>query len=152
MFAEYPCLSLGRAGGVFGADTQYFEYGTTARDTTEYQGVSGESFKFTPSSATYYIRQDFGPLGPCAASTGYTLSIYLKKSATFNGDVTISALNVDEEIVTGPTAASVTEDWAQYTIAIDAGDMPAAGVVLLRVRVRGTAGTVWADTVAVATT
>lgn len=141
-YGEGPTVVVQRLNGVAGADYQYFENGTTQRDSTTYHDAS-PSLKFSPTSATIYIRQDL--IGPGTADTDHTLGIYLMKSATFNGSVQLEAYNSTSRLVTGPTTAAVTDVWAQYTMTIAAADMPCDGTVMLRIRVRGTAGNVWAD-------
>lgn len=137
---EFPVVGMQYLNGVAGADYQFYEYGTSQRDDTTYN-TAAPSLKFTPTSATYYIRQDF--IGIAAAAQPYTLGIYLRKSATFNGSVVLEAYDSDGAMAAGPTTVTLTESFVQHTMLVPA--MTVGDTVTLRVRVRGTAGTVWAD-------
>lgn len=110
--------------------------------------------KFSPNTAyavgAAYCAEEF--VAVANADTAYTLSIYLKSAGSFNGAVYLEAYNSSGKLVTGPTLASVTTDWAQYSINVAAVDQLDGDTLTLMVKVYGTVGTVHADDFAIAAT
>lgn len=135
-------LSLVRTNGVDGVAVVYYEAGVAQRDDANYRTAGGSSWKWTPASATQHC-EDTLAIATVTADTAYTLGIYARKDGTFNGAVELLVYNSDGEIVSGPTAQVLTTDYAQYTLALAAADVPETGVARLAVRVTGTAGNVW---------
>lgn len=123
-----------------GDNRQYFEFGVTYRDTADAR--SGACFKFDPSNATYYIRQSF--FCPVSSGVERTVKIYMKDDAGFDGDV-VAALFFLGEKITGWTTWTMTTSYVEQDIVGASGAITEDGVIELRVKVRGTAGNVFAD-------
>jgi len=68
----------------------------------------------------------------------------MKDDAGFNGDV-VAALYFLGERITGWSTWSMTTDYVEQDIVGALGDITEDGVIELRVKVRGTAGNVFAD-------
>jgi len=138
-WAETPVVGIQSFKAV-GDDRQYFEYGMTYRDTTDAR--SGACLKFDPSSAIYYIRQSFF----CKAESGIaqTVKLYMKDDSSFNGDV-VAALYFLGERITGWSTWTMTTSYVEQSIVGALGDITEDGMLELRVKVRGTAGNVFAD-------
>jgi hypothetical protein len=123
--------------------TVIFEYGTITYDTTNQRGPSGGCLAWMPSNAT----RAFGmPVGFAKAPGGkdFTLSIYLKKSATFDGTVELR-LWTRAGWITEWTTVTPTTSYAQYSLTGVAADLPSETLVYLYMRVKGTAGAVYSD-------
>jgi len=125
------------------ADKAFCEDGILEHITgAEARGGSGDALRFDPSSATYYIAQSF--YYPADSGVGKTLKIYMKDDVSFNGDVQAAIYFLGKRI-TGWTAWAMTTNYIEQSIAAGAIDITEDGVLELRIRVRGTAGYVYAD-------
>lgn len=118
----------------------YYEYGESYRDIAEAR--SGACLKFDPSSATYYITQRFY----CKAENGITrtVKIYTKDDVAFNGDVQAALYFLGKKI-TGWTEWTMTTSYIEQSIEAASEDVTEDGILELRIKVRGTAGNVYAD-------
>ena len=121
----------------------YFYGGYTQDNTAEADGGSGKCLQFNPKSATYWIEQDF--VVPVAASTARTVSIKMKDDASFNGKVELE-LWYNGVLIVGPTEKTMTESYVAQEMTATAGQITSDGVLTLKVKVYGTAGCVYADT------
>ena len=121
----------------------YFYGGYTQDNTAEADGGSGKCLQFNPKSATYWIEQDFQV--PVTASTARTVSIKMKDDASFNGNVYLELWYMGE-CITGPTEKTMTTSYASQEMTAASGDISVDGVLTLKVKVYGTAGCVYADT------
>ena len=121
----------------------YFYGGYTQDNTAEADGGTGKCLQFNPKSATCWIEQDFDV--PVTASTARTVSIKMKDDADFNGTVELELWYLGVCIV-GPTTKTMTTSYAAQEMTASSGQITADGVLTLKVKVYGTAGAVYADT------
>lgn len=121
----------------------YFYGGYTQDNAAEADGGTGKCLQFNPKSATYWIEQDFQV--PVTAATARTIAIKMKDDASFNGSVYLELWYLGALIV-GPTAKTMTESYVSQEITASAGQITVDGVLTLKVKVYGTAGAVYADT------
>lgn len=121
----------------------YFYGGYTQDNTAEADGGSGKCIQFNPKSATYWIEQDFNV--PVTASTARTVAIKMKDDADFNGNVYLELWYMGVCIV-GPTEKTMTTNYVAQEMTATSGMITADGVLTLKVKVYGTAGCVYADT------
>ena len=121
----------------------YFFGGYTQDNTAEADGGSGKCLQFNPKSATYWIEQDFNV--PVTASTARTVSIKMKDDASFNGNVYLE-LWLNGVLIVGPTEKTMTTSYVAQEMTAAAVDIDTDGVLTLKVKVYGTAGAVYADT------
>lgn len=147
---EIPRIVSQGMNNIDGSNGSYYAVGSVVRtDTDGGYHTTAPGVIYTPTSENY-IRQEY-LLGPVATGQAYTVGVYLKKSAAFNGACLLELYNSDGTLIAGPTAQTLTEDWAQYTMAVSNSAITEANtMVTLRVRVRGTAGTVWLDDLSIA--
>jgi len=134
-------------GGTLGTNKAIYEYGVAQRNTA--QARSGDCVEFIPSSASFPI-VSYGPNDDwfvCSPSStaDLTAQLYICKSAGFNGTCELEAY-VNGALVTGPTTLTLTESYAAYTILVPTASIPEAmPIVSIRVKVKGTAGSVYVD-------
>ena len=121
----------------------YFYGGYTQDNTAEAEGGSGKCLQFNPKSATYWIEQDFNV--PVTAATARTVAIKMKDDASFNGTVELE-LWYNGVCIVGPTTKTMTTSYVAQEMTATAGQIAADGVLVLKVKVYGTAGAVYADT------
>jgi len=121
----------------------YFYGGYTQDNTAEADGGSGKCIQFNPKSATYWIEQDFNV--PVTSGVARTVSIKMKDDADFNGNVYLELWYLGVCIV-GPTEKTMTTSYAAQEMTASSGQITADGVLTLKVKVYGTAGAVYADT------
>ncbi|MDY6966705.1 MAG: NosD domain-containing protein [Halobacteriota archaeon] len=142
-YGDYPCAKC-QHFKTAGVNKCFFEYGTTERDTANARGGSGECLEYTPTSATYYINQSFFFIAD--SGVAQTLSAYLEKDSSFNGDVQ-GAIYFMGVKITGWTAItpSVADTYEQKSLVAAEGDITEDGVLELRIKVRGTAGNIYVD-------
>jgi len=137
-------VSLGESeSGGAARNRVYFYGGYTQDNAAEADGGTGKCLQFNPKSATYWIEQDF--VVPVTASTARTVAIKMKDDASFNGSVYLELWYLGVLIV-GPTAKTMTETYASQEMTATSGQITADGVLTLKVKVYGTAGAVYADT------
>ena len=125
----------------------YFYGGYTQDNTAEADGGSGKCLQFNPKNATYWIEQDFQV--PVTASTARTVSIKMKDDASFDGSVYLE-LWLNGVLIVGPTEKTMTTSYVAQEMTAAAGMITADGVLVLKVKVYGTAGAVYADTLSYA--
>ena len=121
----------------------YFYGGYTQDNTAEADGGSGKCIHFNPKSATYWIEQDF--VVPVSSGVARTVSIKMKDDASFNGSVELE-LWYNGVLIVGPTTKTMTTSYVAHEMTAAAGQIAADGVLVLKVKVYGTAGAVYADT------
>jgi len=121
----------------------YFYGGYTQDNTAEADGGSGKCLQFNPKNATYWIEQDFNV--PVTSGVARTVSIKMKDDASFDGTVELE-LWYKGVLIVGPTAKTMTTSYVAQEMTAAAGDIDADGVLVLKVKVYGTAGCVYADT------
>jgi len=121
----------------------YFYGGYTQDNTSEAEGGSGKCLQFNPKNASYWIEQDFNV--PVTASTARTVSLKMKDDSSFNGSVYLELWYLGVCIV-GPTEKTMTTSYAAQEMTATSGMITADGVLTLKVKVYGTAGCVYADT------
>ncbi len=121
----------------------YFYGGYTQDNTAEADGGSGKCIQFNPKSATYWIEQDFNV--PVTSGVARTVAIKMKDDASFNGSVELE-LWYNGVLIVGPTEKTMTESYVAQEMTAAAGQITADGVLVLKVKVYGTAGCVYADT------
>ena len=121
----------------------YFYGGYTQDNTAEADGGSGKCIQFNPKSATYWIEQDFNV--PVTSGVARTVSIKMKDDASFDGTVELELWYLGVCIV-GPTEKTMTTSYAAQEMTASSGQITADGVLTLKVKVYGTAGAVYADT------
>ena len=138
-------------GAVVGAHKQWVKtsgsssgYCTIGSDTTIFRTVS-PSVVFEPHDASGWGEQVFCVAAD--ANTARNISIYMRDDAAFNGSVEIEA-RFNGEVVAGPVAKVMTTSFVEQTITIPAVNIPEDGVIELFVKVKGTAGHVYADDLA----
>jgi len=121
----------------------YFYGGYTQDNTAEADGGSGKCLQFNPKNSAYWIEQDFQV--PVTASTARTVSIKMKDDASFDGTVELE-LWLNGVCIVGPTTKTMTTSYVAQEMTATAGQIAADGVLVLKVKVYGTAGAVYADT------
>ena len=121
----------------------YFYGGYTQDNTAEADGGSGKCLQFNPKSATYWIEQDFNV--PVTSGVARTVSIKMKDDASFDGTVELE-LWLNGVCIVGPTTKTMTTSYVAHEMTAAAGQIAADGVLVLKVKVYGTAGCVYADT------
>jgi len=121
----------------------YFYGGYTQDNSAEADGGSGKCLQFNPKSATYWIEQDFNV--PVTSGVARTVSIKMKDDASFDGTVELE-LWYKGVLIVGPTAKTMTTSYVAQEMTAAAGQITADGVLVLKVKVYGTAGAVYADT------
>ena len=121
----------------------YFYGGYTQDNTAETDGASGKCLQFNPKNATYWIEQDFNV--PVTSGVARTVSIKMKDDASFDGTVELE-LWYKGVLIVGPTAKTMTTSYVAQEMTAAAGQITADGVLVLKVKVYGTAGAVYADT------
>ena len=121
----------------------YFYGGYTQDNTAEADGGSGKCIQFNPKSATYWIEQDFNV--PVTSGVARTVSIKMKDDASFDGSVELE-LWYNGVLIVGPTTKTMTTSYVAQEMTATAGQIAADGVLVLKVKVYGTAGAVYADT------
>ena len=121
----------------------YFYGGYTQDNTAEADGGSGKCIQFNPKSATYWIEQDFNV--PVTSGVARTVSIKMKDDASFDGSVELE-LWYNGVLIVGPTTKTMTTSYVAQEMTATAGQITADGVLVLKVKVYGTAGAVYADT------
>ena len=89
------------------------------------------------------IEQDFQV--PVTASTVRTVSIKMKDDASFNGSVYLE-LWLNGVLIVGPTEKTMTTSYVAQEMTATAGQIATDGVLTLKIKVYGTAGAVYADT------
>lgn len=129
--------------GVAGDHRRYYQYGYIKRDTAEARGGSGECMQLAPSHASAKLTTDLSPV-PAAASVQKTVTVYLKKSATYNGNNPRIGLRFNGWIVAGMNNCAVTTDYQQFSINYTPSE---DGVLELVIDADGTAGSIYADDV-----
>ena len=141
-YHEFPICSFQRYQLTAGDNRSYFNYGITYRDTANAR--SGECLEYACTSASLYSSHSFF----FATESGYdsTLTAYIKKSATFDGDVQGAIYFLGEKI-TGWTAITPTanDTYEQKSLVASGASIIEVGVLELRIKVRGTAGGVYVD-------
>jgi len=121
----------------------YFYGGYTQDNTAEADGGTGKCLQFNPKNASYWIEQDFNV--PVTSGVARTVSIKMKDDASFDGTVELE-LWYKGVLIVGPTAKTMTTSYVAQEMTAAAGDIDADGVLVLKVKVYGTAGAVYADT------
>ena len=142
-----PALSIQDNNG--NGSINYFAFGQTTSDTASAR--SGTCLKWTPSSATEWIEHVFKL--KVATGTAYTVTFYLRKDSSFNGDIEAAIYNMGQEVIAYADKKPTSNDtYETKTISIANVDIIAAGIAELRIRVRGTAGNCFLDDISIATT
>ena len=137
-------VSIGESESGGAARNRVYLYGGYTQDNTaEADGGSGKCLQFNPKSATYWIEQDFNV--PVSSGVARTVSIKMKDDASFNGSVKLE-LWLDGVLIVGPTEKTMTTSYVAQTMTATAGQIAADGVLTLKIKVYGTAGAVYADT------
>ena len=146
-YGDLPAAKCQHFQSTAGDNRCFYQYGQTYRDTTDAR--STQCLKYDPSSAIYYIIQSF--FFRADSGVAQTLSAYIKKEATFNGDVQGAIYFMSEKII-GWTDITPTADdtYEQKSLVAALGDITEDGVLELRIKVRGTAGNVFVDDLATA--
>ena len=121
----------------------YFYGGYTQDNTAEADGSSGKCLQFNPKNSAYWIEQDFNV--PVTSGVARTVSIKMKDDASFNGSVELE-LWYNGVLIVGPTTKTMTTSYVAQEMTATAGQITADGVLVLKVKVYGTAGCVYADT------
>ncbi len=87
-------------------------------------------------------------IAPCIENRPLKLSIHLRKSVGFNGEVALGAYISRKEVVAPtPVSISATDVWEKHSITIPANKVHETGpVASLRVYVKGNVGNIWVDT------
>ena len=137
-------VSIGESESGGAARNRVYLYGGYTQDNTaEADGGSGKCLQFNPKSATYWIEQDFNV--PVSSGVARTVSIKMKDDASFNGSVKLE-LWLNGVLIVGPTTKTMTTSYVAQEMTATAGQIAADGVLVLKVKVYGTAGAVYADT------
>ena len=125
-----------------GNDFAYYSYGKIAADTTHAR--SGTCIAFTPNSATYYFQHIFKVVADKGMAR--TVTVYMKKDATFDGTVQASLWFMGVKIVDWVTW-TLTTDYVQQSITAASNLITEMGAIELRIKViKGTTATsVYAD-------
>ena len=138
---NYPYLSI-QWNNAKGTSKNYFYGGETYSNTA--QARSGKCLHYDPSSATVYMSHSFYFKATDATAT--TLSAYIKKMNSFNGDVSADCFFLGASLFGWtdwtPTNADTYE---QKTFSVTSGMITDDGVIEMRIRVRGTAGDIYVD-------
>lgn len=122
-----------------GDHRRYYRYGYTKRNTAASR--SGDCLELIPSDATGKLQIFLGKF-LCTASVQLTLSVYMKKSADYNGNNPRIGVIQDMEFIADLTVCAITESYVQYTInATPAYD----GAVELYIDCDGTVGSIYID-------
>jgi hypothetical protein len=141
MLAENPVIGISHYQTA-GVNKCYFMSGTSQSNTSEAR--SGKCLQMIPTSAEYYIAHKF--YFRASNGVGTILGLYIKKDASFNGDVKADVRFVGEKIVDNQTITPSTNDTYELkNITIDSGDITEDGVLELIIKVRGTSGNIYLD-------
>jgi hypothetical protein len=98
--------------------------------------------KVNPLNASYY--SNTGDLCSiwCPASADVVLSVQLKRSGTYTaGDVQLGAYSVEDgAVLVADANATVTTDWATYTVTVPAATLTVGQLVALRISMKRQSG------------
>lgn len=134
-------------GAVSGAHKKWIKtdngsgYGIIESENTIYR-TEAPSVRSDPADADGWIEQSFNV--PAVANNDREFSIYMRDDAAFNGSVELEVRFKGETIV-APVAKTMTTSFVEQTITAPAVSIPENGVLELVVKVKGTAGYVYAD-------
>ena len=125
-----------------GVSTQYSPDYTISSDTADAR--SGKCVKVTPKDAQSAAPVKVGTVKITSTTGDITLSAYIKKDGSFNGQVYMSAIQNGKWVV-APTIKAVTTSYVQYSIAAAEADLVENEYIDLYVSASGTAGSVFID-------
>jgi len=135
----YLSLSQNNAKGVC---KNYFFGGETYSNTAE--ADSGKCLHYDPSSATVYIGHSFYFKATDATAT--TITVKIKKKNSFNGDVSGSVSFLGAKVIDWTDITPTNADaYETKTFSVTSGMVTDDGVLELRIKVRGTAGDIYVD-------
>jgi parallel beta-helix repeat protein len=145
-YSDKPCLQFQKYNTAAGDHRCYYEYGNTVRDVTTPR-TGTECLKYNPSSAIYYISQSF--FFKADSGVQQTLSAYIRKTSTFNGDVQLAIFFEGIAIADWAAVTPTNNDtYEQKSAVAAAGSITEDGVLELRIKVRGSAGSIYVDDLA----
>jgi hypothetical protein len=144
-YSYIACEHLGAAG----TNKTFYRFGTISRDTADARGGSGECMKMTPNIAANSSGAKLTPhnsfLFAVQSGVARTITVYMKKDSSYNGNDPGLTLKFLGHVITGRTAVSMTTSYVQQSIVASAGDITEDGVVELIVDCDGTAGNIFID-------
>jgi len=127
---------------ISGDNRNYFENGMSKRDTTG--AMSGECLKYSPTSSDIYIAHSF--FVKAKKSTSQTLSLYVKKDSSFDGDVKAGVYFLGEMITDWEDFTPTADyEYEKKEISINGSSITEDGVIELVVKVRGENGNIYVD-------
>jgi hypothetical protein len=136
MFKDY--------NGTPGDDRAYYQYGYVKKNTADAR--SGSCVEIFPSDTAYPVQVIFNLA--VDAGVDRTVTVYMKKSADFDGTVK-AALFWKGVLIDGWDSLSLSTSYQQFTLVGPAANIDEDGVLELRMRVlKGTAGSVFLDDLA----
>lgn len=139
---EEPAVKTQKYLGISGDNRNYFENGISKRDTTG--AMSGECLQYSPTSSDIYIAHSF--FIKAKKSTSQTLSLYVKKDSSFDGDVKAGVYFLGEMITDWEDFTPTTDDeYEKKEISINGSSITEDGVIELVVKVRGENGNIYVD-------
>ena len=141
VFSKFEYLAYQNHGQVAGVNGRYYQYGTLVRDTSEARGGTGECAKLTPNNAAGKLYVHIGVV-PVTASAERTVTVYLKKSADYNGNNPRIGLWMDGRLAKAMAACSVTTSYTQFSTVYTP---TRTGVVELAIDCDGTVGSIYID-------
>ena len=112
----------------------FYEYGTAQMDTTNYRGASGACWALLPTSTIYYICSYERLRQWQTGGSNVDLCVWAKMESGFDGDCQLEAWY--EGLCIVAAAITLSTSYQRFTITALAADLPRAGYVELRVRVR----------------
>lgn len=136
-------ISITKLNDTEGDDHRYTMSGEIIRQTADAR--SGTCAEMVPSTADTYVplQLHIGPI-PVVASELCTVTVYIKKSADFNGPDVQLSLKMNGAIVDGPDAYTATTSYVQRTLSFTPS---VSGIVELLVECNGTVGSIYVDDV-----
>jgi hypothetical protein len=144
---EMPSLSI-QYYNAKGANKNWFYQGITESNTAEADGGSGTCLHYDPSSATLYMSHSF--LFKAVDNTAYTITAKVKKKNSFNGDVQGAVFFLGVPVIDWTAITPTNADaYETKTFNVTSGMVTDNSCLELRIKVRGTAGDIYVDSLAV---
>lgn len=144
---EIPLLSI-QYYNAKGTNKNWFYQGITESNTAEADGGSGMCLHYDPSSATLYMSHSF--LFKAVDNTAYTITAKVKKKNSFNGDVQGAVFFLGVPVIDWTDITPTNADaYETKTFNVTSGMVTDNSCLELRIKVRGTAGDIYVDTLGI---
>jgi len=140
---ESSYLNVQRYNQVAGDNRTFGLYYESRRNTSE-QRTGDSCLELRPSSATNYSRIPVKMSKITSTGGDMTLSIYIKKSADFNGDLQLGVDLLGSNIVAF-SSITPTVSYATYSVTVPSAYLILDEVIELWARFTGTTGQIFVD-------